>query len=193
MNKICSKCNREKPILEFNKEKSGLYGVRGSCKSCDKDRTKKYNDDNRTMLRKKSRDRYANLVPKEKDIYIQKISERNKIRFATNPEAAKKRREYHSTDKGKLAQYKSDAKKRDYEFSMTFGQFSTLINQECQYCPTNPSRGVDRINNSIGYIISNCAPCCSRCNEMKMDKSLEEFYSHIEKIYHKKNQKLSKV
>lgn len=194
-NKNCNKCKIDKPINEFNKENNGLYGVRGNCKSCDKIRTKKYNDANREIIQKKSRNKYANLLPEEKHNYIQKKSKQNTRRFKTNPEALERKRAYDKSDKGIFIRYKNDAtrRNRNYEFNLTFEQFSELINKECQYCPTTPSRGVDRINNSLGYIISNCAPCCSKCNVMKMNKSLEEFYSQIEKIYHKKNQKLSKV
>ena len=101
----------------------------------------------------------------------------------------------NKSDASIFSRYRYDAtrRSRNYEFNLTFEQFSELINKECHYCPIYPSRGVDRVNNKQGYILENCVPCCARCNEMKMDKSLEEFYSHIDKIYHKKNQKLSKV
>lgn len=87
--------------------------------------------------------------------------------------------EFFKESKGKYSQYKGDAKRRNYEFFLTFEQFSELINKECHYCPTTPSRGVDRVNNNLGYIVENCVPCCKRCNEMKMNNSVEEFYSHV--------------
>ncbi len=107
----------------------------------------------------------------------------------------KKGRIYDSSDKAIFKRYKYDATRRSrkYEFLLTFEEFSKLINSTCHYCPKDNCRGIDRVDNSLGYTNNNCVPCCGRCNEMKMDKSVEEFYSHIEKIYHKKNQKLSKV
>jgi len=32
--KICTKCKKEKPLSEFNKQEGGKYGVRGQCKKC---------------------------------------------------------------------------------------------------------------------------------------------------------------
>lgn len=43
--------------------------------------------------------------------------------------------------------------------------------------------GVDRLDSSLGYIASNCVPCCGRCNKMKLDSSLEVFLGHIAKIH----------
>lgn len=193
MIKKCTKCEQEKEITDFFKESKGILGVRGMCKSCDKLRTAEYRNKNREQLRKKDKDKYWSRTPEEKATYIKKKSEQNQYRFKINSEALARKKKWDSSDSGKFSQYKYDAKRRNYEFALTFEQFAELINKECHYCPIAPSRGVDRVNNSIGYTIDNCVPCCSKCNEMKMDKSVEEFYSHIEKIYHKKNQKLAKV
>ena len=42
--------------------------------------------------------------------------------------------------------------------------------------------GVDRADNSIGYIINNCIPCCRMCNIMKWDHPKQKFIEHAEKI-----------
>jgi hypothetical protein len=44
------------------------------------------------------------------------------------------------------------------------------------------TNGIDRQNNELGYTIENCVPCCGDCNEMKMDRTVEEFLTHIKKI-----------
>lgn len=45
--------------------------------------------------------------------------------------------------------------------------------------------GVDRINSDpkIGYTAENCVPCCGDCNEMKMERSVNDFLSQVEKIH----------
>jgi len=40
--------------------------------------------------------------------------------------------------------------------------------------------GIDRINNDIDYLISNCVPCCWPCNKIKSNKSLYWFCAFIE-------------
>src|SRR5690625_7483955 len=42
MQKTCSKCNVEKPLSEFHKEKKGKLGVRAECKKCTKKRHSTY-------------------------------------------------------------------------------------------------------------------------------------------------------
>lgn len=190
--KICLKCKLEKSIKDFYKQKNGLLGVRGSCKTCESIIDAEYRDKNRELLRQKDRDKYWSRNPQEKEEYIKKKSIQNQNRFKTSPEARERRKLYGKSNKGKFSQYRHDAERRDYEFCLTYEQFIELLDKECHYCSTTPSRGIDRVNNKQGYIIENCVPCCGKCNIMKRDSSLEEFYSHIEKIYQKKIKKLSK-
>lgn len=50
--------------------------------------------------------------------------------------------------------------------------YSYLLSKPCHYChgPLNKmGRGLDRKNNSVGYLLSNVVPCCKSCNTMKSD------------------------
>lgn len=42
--------------------------------------------------------------------------------------------------------------------------------------------GIDRKNSLLGYTLENCVPCCSVCNTIKMDLSIEEFLEKCKKI-----------
>lgn len=45
-----------------------------------------------------------------------------------------------------------------------------LISKPCHYCgDVNERMGVDRVDNSVGHTVENCAPCCIRCNMLKRD------------------------
>lgn len=85
--------------------------------------------------------------------------------------------------KHKYTRYKVDAKRRDYEFSITIEQFAAIITQPCHYCGESISEGVDRKNNNIGYIFNNCLPCCSNCNRAKSEMSYEDFGNFISKVF----------
>ena len=90
------------------------------------------------------------------------------------------------------ALYKRSAKKRNIEFNIEKEVFINLITQNCIYCNTVPPQdsgrnGLDRVNNQKGYLLGNIVPCCFKCNQMKGQLSLQEFYNHIYKIIH--NQK----
>lgn len=50
-----------------------------------------------------------------------------------------------------------------------------LAKEPCHYCGAEEARGVDRKNNSVGYLKDNCLPSCSRCNMMKVDTVYDYF------------------
>ena len=99
------------------------------------------------------------------------------------------------------ANYRVAAKRRNLNFELTFGDFSNLIKQNCHYCDSSPIskenradvkrgsfkeiisvNGVDRVDNNLGYVVTNCVPCCSICNRAKRTLSYQDFISWINKI-----------
>jgi len=93
--------------------------------------------------------------------------------------------------------YRKSAKERNHLWSLDISNFSDIITSNCFYCNASPkiregktqqgkpfpTNGIDRMNNNIGYEISNVVPCCSLCNKMKSSLSKEEFLTQICKIY----------
>jgi len=96
-----------------------------------------------------------------------------------------------------LRTYKSNAKLHGREFSLTENEFRQIIEQPCFYCGKLPFRdrgdcgirghfrynGIDRVDNSIGYISENCVPCCQHCNQSKLNYSLDEFRDWVKSVY----------
>lgn len=94
--------------------------------------------------------------------------------------------------------YKKDAKDRGYVFGLTETQFNVFIHGDCYYCgapPSNVSKaswitgvekliysGIDRRNNSFGYVLSNCVSCCRACNISKRDVNEEDFIARCKTI-----------
>lgn len=89
------------------------------------------------------------------------------------------------------------AKKRGHIFLLSYEEFSSLIQQDCYYCGSPPQNllklsykrvlnynGLDRVNNHMGYELSNVVPCCKYCNIAKNIRTLEEFLSWVEKCYY---------
>ena len=97
--------------------------------------------------------------------------------------------------------YKGSAKRRNLSFDLTLERFAQLIAQRCDYCGREPSQamspsqmrhpsyetfrynGLDRIDSTKGYVESNVVPCCKTCNELKSNKSREEFLAAVEAIH----------
>jgi 5-methylcytosine-specific restriction endonuclease McrA len=83
----------------------------------------------------------------------------------------------------KYSAYKSDAKRRNLIFDIDKDMFMYIISKNCYYCGTIESMGIDRLNNSQGYIVENVVASCTTCNMMKRVLSPQEFYDHVLKIY----------
>lgn len=94
--------------------------------------------------------------------------------------------------------YKRRAKIRNREFSLSREDFEKLIKGNCVYCGSEPKQilkrlksrklqilynGVDRVNPEIGYILENSVSCCRHCNQSKSDLSVDQFKTHIERVY----------
>lgn len=100
-----------------------------------------------------------------------------------------------------FTRYKRGAVDRGYEFNISFDDFSKVIRQPCHYCGSINSNhvnvsyrgekegvffhynGIDRVDNSLGYIDGNVVPCCKKCNVAKHDMGYDEFLSHIKSVY----------
>lgn len=106
--------------------------------------------------------------------------------------------------------YKRHARNRGYPFKLTHEQFHELCTTNCFYCDRPPLQnrkyariykrtdgtkrryedtflynGIDRLDNTKGYFVENCVPCCGDCNKMKMQLSFPEFIKQIRRVYEK--------
>lgn len=98
----------------------------------------------------------------------------------------------------------NDRGKKFKEFKLSFDEFKSLIKGNCCYCGAEPSEdniwaksakriskgdednkfnGIDRIDSSKGYYKENCVSCCTKCNRMKLDYSVNDFLNHINNIF----------
>jgi len=96
-------------------------------------------------------------------------------------------------------EYKKNAKNKNLEFNISKNYFHTITKKNCEYCGSSPSsvrftpnrkrrytfNGIDRKDNSKGYINKNCIPCCKVCNYMKKNHTQEDFLTHIDKVFAK--------
>lgn len=92
-------------------------------------------------------------------------------------------RSYKQKPQRRYASYQEEAVKDGREFLLTFEDFMGLWQKPCAYCGNAITTiGIDRKDNSVGYRIDNCTPCCTRCNSMKLDQGFEEWASHMKQI-----------
>lgn len=84
---------------------------------------------------------------------------------------------------GTFKKYRLSAIARGYDFQITPDDLFWLSMSPCSWCgDRDRASGVDRIDNSLGYINGNVVACCTTCNRMKLNYSEEYFLNHVEKI-----------
>jgi len=94
---------------------------------------------------------------------------------------------------------KNLALRRGFIWSITKDDVLRLSQENCIYCGRPPKQvmknrsgkgdyfynGIDRVDNTQGYLRKNCVPCCIQCNQAKSSYSLEEFHLWIINVYHR--------
>jgi hypothetical protein len=93
---------------------------------------------------------------------------------------------YNHTYKGRCSS------ERNLEFDIEREDFKRLTSSNCHYCGAPPSakmkstagaeyvyNGLDRLDNDVGYIMSNVVPCCSICNHAKHTLGYQQFTEWI--------------
>lgn len=101
-----------------------------------------------------------------------------------------------------LTRYKKSAAIRGFNWELSEEEFRALTSKDCFYCGSEPTafivkssvylyNGIDRINNNIGYQLSNVISCCKYCNYGKRDLTIAEFVARSAKIANRKEEILS--
>lgn len=90
-------------------------------------------------------------------------------------------------------------KRQGLEFELTEEQFFKLTQKDCHYCGSKPSNiykpqgnnggytynGLDRVDNTKGYVIGNVVSCCQICNSAKSKLTLPEFRDWAKRLCNK--------
>lgn len=88
----------------------------------------------------------------------------------------------------RFSYYRTNARRRGasrpeaFVWTLTRQEFGDLVTQPCAYCDAPAAGGIDRVDNDCGYIPGNILPCCSICNQMKLDMPLSAWLAHMRSI-----------
>lgn len=96
----------------------------------------------------------------------------NNREYCQNCYSKIKMRQYQNQPNHRFSIAKKNAKKRKIIWNLDKDVYFNLINNPCYYCNniyTNCGVGLDRIDNSLGYEITNVIPCCKFCNMLRND------------------------
>lgn len=81
--------------------------------------------------------------------------------------------------------YLRSAGYKDIEFALTIAECEAIFSKQCEYCGMTPSplNGIDRKDNSVGYVMGNVVPACKTCNYAKRAMTVTEFKGWISRAY----------
>lgn len=97
------------------------------------------------------------------------------------------------TPKDWYMRVKRTAKYRNLEFSITLEEFESFREKPCHYCGSKTGKpSLDRINNLLGYTISNVVQCCWECNTAKSDSSYQDFMAYLLRVHFHIKERLEK-
>ena len=126
------------------------------------------------------------------DVFLKRIEHiltyNNKITGRYFPE------ELCDTDAVSYNRYKNRADNKSLSYELTIEEYNIIINLQCYLCGRKScekyKNGIDRIDNKIGYIMSNVESCCGSCNFIKKDMDLNELFKKMLMIYMKCKNKI---
>jgi hypothetical protein len=99
--------------------------------------------------------------------------------------------------KAVLRSLKFHARNRGYAYDLEDTFALNLMQQPCFYCGVPPSQiiqrgnstgeffynGIDRVDNSRGYVADNVVSCCKYCNVAKQTRSVNKFLEWVRRVY----------
>ena len=156
--KECTKCTIDKAIDKFHKDRTKSDGLESACKECNEVIKVIYRRNNKEKIKLYHKDNYISV---------------RTIPFLTEKEKKDRARIYNvgysKTHKKRFYIYKHSATRKGIDFEISFEQFLEYWQKPCHYCGvTIETVGIDRVDNSIGYKLSNIVSCCTNCNSMKV-------------------------
>lgn len=102
--------------------------------------------------------------------YKRKYPEKTKARY---------RREEAKRDPVKRTwkAYRANARYKGIEYSLQRKLHDDLVTDNCFYCGElpKPVNGIDRVDNSVGYVENNVVTACFRCNSSKNSGTQADF------------------
>jgi hypothetical protein len=110
--KVCKKCNIKKDFSDFHKNTNCIDGFIGTCKSCHKIYCKKYNLENKEILKFKQKIYYKNNTEKIKEYQRSYHFKNKELKIETS-------KKWNKNNKEKRNRYLTNRKKEDPLFKLT--------------------------------------------------------------------------
>ena len=195
--KTCTRCHKEQAIDQFIGVKLNVTKACSECREKDKIRDARRDKEHRNAVARVNEEKPERKAVKAKwneenydkvakkwmkyrqkkidtlgvETYLKVNAEYAKEWRDKNPDKVTETNEdKKSNKKNQYSIYKKSADNKNLEFTITYEQYDSIVNEQCYYCHMIQERGfngIDRKNQTLGYVFDNCTSCCKMCNYMK--------------------------
>ena len=162
--KICLICKEE-------------YSNRGTkCTPCYQAEYHKINKEQISVKKRKYYESNKDLILERRKEYDSKNRDKKNTQSRKHYQLNKKsilkyQKTIRNTPKRKYSQGVKSAKDRNLLWTIDFVDYVQIITQPCHYCKTSLEKwggsSLDRVDNSLGYMLINVLPCCGTCNNIR--------------------------
>lgn len=186
--KTCIECREDNKMRDALRDRDHRNAVarKNDAKPQRKVAKQEWNENNYEKVAMKTMNYRQRQIEEDQEGFLKHNAEQAKKWRENNPEKASESNEYKKNSKEiNFTNYHRSANYKNLEFAMSFEEYSSLVSKDCYYCGTLQSRGfngVDRKDQTIGYVLDNCVSCCKTCNYMKGSTSDEVFIKRAEHI-----------
>ena len=176
--KFCPKCETERSVLDYHKDKSRKDGLFAYCKTCNKAHVKKWQQANPEKVNEKYRNLYAKNLEHSRAMRRNRVNNwylrhQNKARLRS----AKYRADHPEVKR--LAQAKRRAQKQgNGVFEISKLELFKLLNQPCMGCGSLTNQTIDHvipISKGGTHSIGNLQTLCASCNSSKHTKTMYQW------------------
>jgi hypothetical protein len=186
--RTCNDCreNNKKQDAKRDKEHRNAIARKNDAKPERKEVKKEWNENNYEKVALKTINYRQRQMEENQEGYLIHNAEMAKKWRENNPEKMIEANENKKNSKEiNYSNYKRNANMKNLDFSINYDEYCNIVTKECYYCGIIQERGfngIDRKDQTKGYILDNCSSCCKMCNYMKGSTSDEVFIKRVEHI-----------
>ena len=187
--KTCKKCREINKIQDSKRDKQHRNEVarKNEAKPERKAVKAKWNEENYDKVAKKWMDyRQRKIETEGIEQYLKSNAEYAKKWRENNPEKQEIVNENKKNSKNlQYNVYSRNATLKNLDFTIKYDDYLNIVEHNCYYCGTLQEKGfngIDRKDQTKGYILQNCVSCCKLCNYMKGSTSDDVFIKRAEHI-----------
>lgn len=195
LHKKCSNCGKVKYLGEFSKKKTGAGGVRSQCKSCLRECSRKWHEENRERSCENKRkwyekNREKRLEQNRKWYEANSEKHNEKCRKWSKANRDKKRKSFSKWQKANPEKVREHIHRRRARMANAAGSFTAEQCQarleyhgnRCIYCGCDGKMTIEHLipmaRGGTNWP-ANLAPSCQSCNSSKGAKTHFEFLEYI--------------